>query len=288
MRVRPLIYIGLPYASRGKLTAAVQELGALSLLSMGAFWRDGELRTPSGSVWHLSAALDSAGFTAMVLGGYRWTVAEHVAFVVCNGGDSSRPFPWLWWSAMDYCCEPEIADNRAEIERRIALTVETYRETLEELDWWRAEGDTDTPDPMPVLQGRTPADYLRCAEQLATVCRDGRLPTLVGLGSVCRRELRGPDGLLTLLSALDRGLPAGVRLHLFGVKGALLEHLGPYLHRIASVDSAAWDFRARKAAHIEGKPCDVEHRAEHLRAWYCTQRSKLDAARNPAQLGMFG
>lgn len=287
----PIVHLGLPYAAEsGALTRAAQELGANTLISMGAFFRKGALTAPSLAPWRLKApALDSAGFTAMKLGGYRWTVAEHVAFVVTHGGgaQSGAPFPWLWWSAMDYCCEPEIAADRAEIERRIEATVESYRETLAELDWWREEGDTDTPDPLPILQGRTPADYVRCAERLAAVCRDGRLPALVGIGSVCRRSLRGPDGLLAILATLDRALPKGVRLHLFGVKGVLLDKLGPFAHRVASVDSLAWDFRARKVARAEKRPNTVAHRAAHMRAWYRQQVARSKTTSRPAQLSLF-
>jgi len=283
--------VGLPYAAEtGDLTRAALGLGAHTLVSMGAFYREGALTAPTLAPWRLRAvALDSAGFTAMKLGGYRWTVAEHVRFIVTNGGGehSGRPYPWLWWAAMDYCCEPEIAKDRAEVERRIALTVSTYAETLAELDWWREEGVSDTPDPMPTIQGWEPADYERCAEDLARVCRDGRLPDLVGVGSVCRRSLRGPTGLLAVLSRLDRVLPKHVRLHLFGVKGALLDHLAPFSNRIASVDSAAWDYRARKVAHLEKRSCTVAHRAEHMRAWHGRQNEKIDALKTPKQAELF-
>jgi hypothetical protein len=40
----------------------------------------------------------------------------------------------------------------------------------------------------------------------------------VGLGSVCRRHLHAPDGIVAIVRALDEIMPAGVQLHLFGVK----------------------------------------------------------------------
>lgn len=285
----PIIRIGLPYSSNGRLAQEAQQLGAPTLISVGSMFRKGGF-TPIGlAAWTTPAALDSAGFTAMLQGGYRWTVAEYVEFVVTNSGDGSMPFPWAWWSAMDYCCEEQIATNRAEVERRMALTVESYAETLAELDWWREEGDTETPDPMPVLQGRTAADYVTCARELAAVCRDGRLPALVGVGSVCRREVHGPEGLLTVLAALDRELPKGIRLHLFGVKGALLAHIAPYKHRIASVDSMAWDHRARHDAQDRDVKNDVEHRAATMRTWFERNQAVLFAPTEPdRQLSLFG
>lgn len=270
------IRIGLPYGGKGPLLEMARALNAPILLSAGSLWRKETGFTPMPRMaWGCDVALDSAGFTAMQQGGYRWSVSEYVAFVVTNRGDGSMPFPWAWWSAMDFCCEPEIATNRAEVERRIDLTISTYAETMAELEAWREEGDTETPDPMPILQGRTPADYVRCARELAAVCRDGELPARVGVGSVCRRELHGPEGLLEVLQALHEELPAHVRLHLFGVKGALLAKLARFEGRIESVDSMAWDTRARNRARHEGIPYTVENRAEELKRWYTTQRATL-------------
>jgi hypothetical protein len=284
----PLIRIGLPYSSGGRLTQETQRLGAPTLLSVGSMWRDGAF-TPIGlAAWTTPASLDSAGFTAMLKGGYRWEVADYVEFVVTNSGDGSMPFPWNWWSAMDYCCEPEIAGDRAEVQRRITLTVDAYAETMEHLNWWREEGVNDVPDPMPILQGRTAADYLGCALHLAPHCSGGELPALVGVGSVCRRDLHGPEGLIAILSALNRELPPHVKLHLFGVKGALLAHLRPWAHRIASVDSMAWDFRARSKKRHDGVPYTVENRAVEMRRWYELQHTAMQAVTNPTQLSLFG
>jgi hypothetical protein len=286
---RPEIRVGLPYSSAGVLCQAAA--GGATLISAGSLRRRSEAAdgsrewrfAPIGlAAWRTRAALDSAGFVAMVQGGYRWSVSEYVEFVVTNSGDGSRPFPWEWWSAMDYCCEPEIAADRAEVLERVRLTVESYREHLEELDYWRHEGIDDVPDPLPILQGRRPADYVACAEALLDVLlengRDG-LPELVGIGSVCRRDLHGDEGLLGILDALHAALPDGVRLHLFGVKGDALPHLVErYGSRVAAIDSMAWDFRARKEARAAGISNTVEHRAEWLRHWRAAQIAKVDEA----------
>lgn len=319
----PRILIGLPYSNEGALSREAQALGAPVLISAGSLWRKGDepgqpkrcghrrgfaMGRAPWKAW--GAALDSAGFTAMMLGGYRWTPAQYVEAVVTNCGHGELPFPWRWWSAMDFCCENQIAPNRSEVRRRMELTVSTYAEILRELQAWRSEGVTDVPDPLPVLQGRTADDYLWSAEALARaidaehlcVCPSGRaddcaaewhrahagLPALVGLGSVCRRDVHGPEGLLALLPALDAGLPPHVRLHLFGVKSGALLALRPWWHRIESVDSMAWDSAAREDARAvyrrtgENPRNDGERRARFMRGWYEGQLTGLRSPSAPA------
>src|SRR3546814_17495744 len=72
---------------------------------------------------------------------------------------------------------------------------------------------------MPVIQGRRPDDYERCLDGLAL---DYGLTPLIGVGSMCRREVSGPEGLIAVFDHLDRILPKGVMLHGFGVKGTAL------------------------------------------------------------------
>jgi hypothetical protein len=275
---RPEVMIGLPYSSKGELLNAALECGARILISAGSCWRKGALRRPGMATWIAGASMDSAGFTAMRQGGYRWSVFEYVDMITGLGAYAPHgdclPFPLKWWSAMDFCCEPEIAKDRAEVERRIDATITTYDETIEYLDWWRGEGDTWTPDPMPVLQGRLPSDYLRCAAGIAynrEIRGRDALPDLVGIGSVCRRHLHGPDGLISVLRALHAELPPHVRLHLFGVKGAALPELAEFEGRVESIDSMAWDFAARVKAREAGIPCTVGHRARTMKAWYAAQ-----------------
>lgn len=306
------VRVGLPYLlgrpDHAFLTAITQ-LGASALISTGSLYRPsrGWLAAPL-TAWSVRPALDSAGYVAQArFGGYRWSVADYVERVVLNfpgereGDDAplraALPCPWSWWSAPDYCCEPEIAPHRAEVERRIGRTTEAFLEALEALQGWRAEGEVGTPDPLPILQGRTAADYLRSARELAEgidrvhacTCptdpgqctaqwhraRAG-LPELVGVGSVCRRELHGPEGLLTLLDALDEALPSHVRLHLFGVKSSAVALLGRFGRRVASVDSAAWDSAARWRALKRGTANDLANRRAALLGW---AEAQLHAAR---------
>ena len=300
------VRIGLPYLpgrSDHAFLATILELGAESLISAGSLYRaDRGWATAPITAWSVSPALDSAGFVAQArFGGYRWSVAEYVERVVSNfsGEDEdpprwALPFPWAWWSAPDFCCEAEIASDRGEVQARIRATVEAYGETLAELEGWRDQGENTVPDPLPILQGRTPEDYLGCAEALGEVidsshrctCTAGEpedcaatwhraaqgLPELVGVGSVCRRALHGPEGLIAVLDALHATLPNRTRLHLFGVKTASLQHLGRYGDRIASVDSVAWDRAARWDALKAGISNDLQHRAGVLRRWCASQQ----------------
>lgn len=295
MTQHTVIRIGLPYASRGRLLNEAVALGGRVLISTGSMQRAGRLCRMGDAPWFASSALDSAGFVAMVQGGYRWTVSEYVEWVVTNGGRSEMPFPWEWWSAMDYCCEEAIAPNRAEVARRIQLTTESYRETLCELDHWREEGVTDVPDPLPIVQGRTPADYIRSLRSLEAVLLEADrpgLPSLIGVGSVCTREIQGPEGLLPVVEALAGAVPPGARLHLFGVKGEAL----PLLARrvpglVESVDSMAWDFRARREARAARQPSTVDHRAYWMRRWVETQQGRLSGIHVPGpgeQLSLLG
>lgn len=308
-----IVRVGVP--AGGRLLSTAIEHGAPVLVSAGALWdnRRKRFRAPGVGVWTGDTALDSAGFVAMTHhGGYPWSVSEYVELVVRNRGLNQRQddrdadligadCPWTWWSAMDFCCEPEVASDAAVVRKRVDATVASYGDCLEAAECWRSEGVTDLPDPMPVLQGWRPQDYVRCAEAIAELidrehpCRcpsgdedcdaewhrgsDAGLPDLVGVGSVCRRRVGGPDGVLALVDALDRVLPERVKLHLFGVKSAAVVALADH-PRILSVDSMAWDYAARREKPA-GASNTVARRAEYLTRWYDVQRAA--AAPSPQQ-----
>lgn len=347
----PLIRIGLPRSIMNDLAHQAMALNASILVSMGSFFdvnRWGFTRIGMAP-WFMSSAVDSAGFTAMLQGGYRWTVSDHVEFLATNGSrqwyesrearglpdpkwwesddddpnPSTLPFPWDWWAAMDYCCEEQIASSRAEVEKRMSLTIASYEETLEAVkSYWDEGWDwfSMLPRPMPTLQGRRPADYIWSAQKLAEVWArrpmtdteemeeyetgDGRgdeiLPRLVGIGSVCGRDVDGPEGVLSVLDVLHRELPPYVRLHLFGVKGDVLRYMHMFPGRVESIDSMAWDTRARMSAakvrkqrgvfdpeHPEFFSCDMNFRCQHMREWYQAQCEKLKR-QIPRQMSLFG
>ena len=225
------------------------------LVSANAMWRGDHFSVPRSVLDLGDVALDSAGFVAMFCyGGYRWTVDQYVGLAGVR--------PWAWWAAMDFCCEPEIAADRDEVARRVTLTVETLARCRD------AAARAGVPAPMPVLQGRLPADYVRCADAMPD------LPALVGVGSVCRRQLGGPDGLMEIVRVLDAALPRATALHLFGVKGTAIAALSGH-PRVASVDSMAWDFAARIEKHkngVSGSP--LAYREGYLTRWYERQNDR--------------
>jgi len=269
MNNAPLIRIGVPTFGITR-QANIHGYHLPWLFSANSLFcrRRGEFRDMDGEPF-MGAALDSAGFVAMArYGGYPWTLDQYVDLGALEG--------WDWWAAMDYCCEPEIAGDAAEVRRRVELTAKTLGDMIAAVDSLREEGAHWASWPMPVIQGWTADSYCRSVE-LTDRELGGDWPQLVGLGSVCRRRLHGPDGLLAVFDALDRELPPGVRVHLFGVKSHALSHLGKH-PRLASVDSQAWDFQARIDARRNGVSNTLAHRAKALGTWYGRQLERLEAA----------
>ncbi|RRS01161.1 hypothetical protein EIP75_21535 [Aquabacterium soli] len=270
----PTVRVGVPLPG-GQLVAAARDKGYPVLFSANAFartWPRGHeregffkgFRLPDPAQFDgLDAALDSAGFVAAVrYGDYRWTVEDYFDLV--------QAYPWAWYAAMDYCCEPQIAQDRPLRLLRMAATAYMLGQCRKEAS------DRQLPPPMPVLQGWTPDEYATCAAWLPLM----EWPDLVGLGSVCRRPVHGDTGILAILEAVDQVLPAHVRLHLFGVKSTALERLASH-HRVASVDSMAWDVQAR-AERRTGR--DMAFRISHMAAWADRQRSI--AARSRAAMSV--
>ncbi len=265
MKVR----VGIPLTG-GQLVAAARERGYAVLFSANAFARTypkgheregyfkGFRRPDPAQLDRLDAALDSAGYVAAVrYGDYRWSVDDYLDLV-----GSHR---WTWWAAMDMCCEPQIAEDRPLRLLRMAATAA--------LLWQCARGarERGLPAPMPVIQGWTAAEYQQCADWLPLV----EWPDLVGIGSMCRRAVNGSEGVLAILDAVDRVLPPHVKVHLFGVKSTALEQVVHH-PRVASMDSMAWDVRARVARRT-GR--DMAFRIGHMQAWASEQQR---IARTPA------
>lgn len=160
----PIVRVGLPTPG-GRLLAAAKARGYPVLLSANAFaqtYPRGHERERSFRRFRrpdpqqldgVDVALDSAGFVAAVkYGDYRWGVREYIDLVAA--------YPWRWWAAMDYCCEPEVAQDRPLRILRMAATVALYYECRSAA---RQRGLTD---PMPVLQGWTAREYLESIDWL--------------------------------------------------------------------------------------------------------------------------
>ncbi|PBN42964.1 hypothetical protein [Sphingobium sp. D43FB] len=272
------IIVGLPHLGEGPILARARALQQPALISANglsrwsikrgrrewAGWRTRQLQNARG----LSAlCLDSAGFVAAArYGGFPWTIADYVAL--------ASAYPFRWWASADYCVEQEIARDREEVDDRLSRTIRANRDCRRLADDF---GIASTM--MPVIQGRTPSDYERCADALSGMIRPG---TLLGVGSMCRRDVHGPEGLVAVIDHLDRVLPAGVRLHAFGVKGSALPFLRPFAHRVASIDSQAYGVGARRAALRRGISKTDAFVADHMERWVGAQRARL--SERPVQL----
>lgn len=270
----PTVRIGIPLPG-GRLVAAARKRALPVLFSANAFAkiypagheRAGEFRSfrmPDPEQFAgLDAALDSAGFVAAVqYGDYRWTIEEYLDLV--------QSWPWAWYSSPDYCCEPQVAGDRPLRVLRLAATASMLSRCR------RQAAERGLPPPMPVLQGWTPDEYAQCAHWFAM----REWPSLVGVGSVCRREVRGENGIEAVLRVVDEVLPPHVRVHLFGVKSEALAILGNH-PRLASVDSMAWDAGAR---HERRTGRDMAFHVSRMDAWTGKQLATAsDAAASPGE-----
>lgn len=127
------------------------------------------------------------------------------------------------------CEEPCTKATGLTVRDHVELTVENYVYLRREFDMvpW-----------VPVIQGRSPADYLYCAELYKHAGVDLAACRLVGIGSICRRA-HVPEIVEVIRLFADRGY----RMHAFGVKINALPIIG---HLLASADSYAWSDTARK------------------------------------------
>lgn len=184
-------------------------------------------------------ALDSGGFTELSLHG-RWTInAPTYARAVRRYADEIGRMQFA--APMDAMCESWVLEKSAAwlggtVEAHQRWTVDNYCE-LRTLA-------ADLPF-IPVLQGATLSDYLRCAESYYRRGIDLHTLPLVGLGSVCRRE--ATSEIQEIVTAIASH---GIKLHGFGVKTSGLSKYGSQL---ASADSFAWSFGGR---HI--RPCPIK------------------------------
>lgn len=292
--------VGVPHRS-GQLPSHAFNQGYPTMVSASAFWNPGKgcFQVPDATdLADTDFALDSAGFTAMLnwkskgqqpgLGGiFPWKLSQYVALASEVG--------CAWWSQPDCCVEPEIASSPGEVEFRINATATFLEATLQHLyayqeqlakDGWSARMLANAlKPPVPVLQGWSVSDYQRSLELMTKVWDRWQPwvapPALIGIGSVCRRQLNDPDhGLYAILRGLRGMLPAGAKVHLFGVKGDALPEIAT-LDFVASADSMAWDFTARVQARKAQRSNTMAHRAGIMSEWMAkaTQRMQSPAYR---------
>ena len=181
-------------------------------------------------------ALDSGGFTELSLyGKWRTTPLEYVRDVdrfISEGMSQIR-----FVAPQDWMCEPFMLEKTGltvrEHQRRTVHNFKVLRHLLGEIV-------------IPVLQGWERDDYLRCWEMYHKNGVELEWEPTVGLGSVCRRQN------MTVAGEIVRALqPLTLHncLHGFGVKLAGIESFGDAL---ASADSMAWSFRARRDHPLPG------------------------------------
>lgn len=272
------IRVGIPRPG-GALAAAARALGYKVMVSANSFLvRDtfGEpvrVRRPGREFFGLDAALDSGGFVGMAhYGEFPFPTVESYVLRVAGA------YPWAWYAQPDYCCEPKVAGSRADVRLRQAASVALF---LECAAIARRAG---LGGPIPVLQGWWPEDYHRCWDMLPL----GDAPRLIGVGSVCARPVHGPAGLMAVVHRIDRVLPRGVQLHLFGVKSAGIRAIlseGGLDGRVRSIDSMAWDFTARVRFRT-GRT--IARRVAIMRAWHDRQVALAVAAAGSAQTSLCG
>lgn len=266
-----------------------------TMVSANAFWNSAKNQFQFPEFTDLSEldfALDSAGFTAMLqfqkkgchtgmAGIFPWTAEQYVQLASESGA--------TWWSQPDLCCENEIARNQNEIDFRIDATATLLESVLRVVYAWQnelAKQNWNTTaianairPPVPVLQGWKASDYLRSLDLMTAVWERWQpwlaAPALIGIGSVCRRELNHPEhGLFAILNALEGNFPKESRAHLFGVKGTSLSTL-KMMPWIASADSMAYDYAARVNAHKEGISNSYAHRSTEMTKWMRTAQSRI-------------
>lgn len=133
-----------------------------------------------------------------------------------------------------------------------------------------------------VLQGWKVHHYVQHIRMYRDAGIDLAAEPVVGLGSVCRREATSEIG--HIISTIHREVP-GIRLHGFGVK---IQGLRSYSHMLASADSQAWSYGARRR---KIRLSDCTHKAKNCGNCfnYALQwrEDVLDAAAGPHQLDLY-
>jgi hypothetical protein len=179
-------------------------------------------------------ALDSGGFTELSLHG-RWLLSaeDYVAQVTAYADQLGMPD---FAAPQDWMCEPHMTG-------RTGLSVREHQERTVANYLALTRIAPGLPF-IPVLQGWHLGDYLTCIGLYQSAGIDlARLP-LAGLGSVCRRQ--STTEIATIVSVLAE---RGIRLHGFGVKTGGLRRYG---HQLASADSMAWSYTARRSPALPG------------------------------------
>lgn len=224
---------------------------------------------PRGRRW----TLDSGAYKFVTtFGGFPDTPAEYVAAVARY---DARIGGLAWASIQDMMTEDEaLAATGLTVQAHQLASVRSYVDLTALWD----QRPRLRPSPFrPALQGKTPADYVRCAYFYAEHGVDLAAADIVGLGSVCRRS--NTREIAEVVAAVLDAVP-GIRLHGYGVKSGGLKLYGQGL---ASIDSMAWSYTAFKQK-IKARSCTQPHATcqnclEWALEWHEKVAAQHDAAR---------
>ena len=222
----------------------------LPLETVPLFISDRRLRTRVGALKKSTCdwSLDSGGFTEVSqYGRYLTTPNEYATRAKRYSDEVGR----LCWAApQDWMCEPFVID-------KTGLTIREHQaRTIQSLvDLRRIEPGIHW---APVLQGWKPEDYFGHVSQYADAGINLKLETVVGVGSVCRRQGTS-EGEKIFRTLFER---FGLKLHGFGLK---IEAIRRYSDVLVSADSLAWSFGARKL----GRPAFSECYGKHITCANC-------------------
>jgi hypothetical protein len=267
---RATFLLGLPALREGVLWATARALDAPVLVSANALsqWAinaDG-YRMWTGFngralklVHSHPVALDSAGFVAACrYRGFPWETEDYL--------DLAAAAPWIWWASQDWCVEPEAARDEDAVLDRISGTVRLNTLCL---NGARRRGSAH--NFVPVIQGWRPEHYLRCIDRMPFVLDC----PLIGIGSMCRRHVGGPNGIIRVLEALDSAFAGtATRFHLFGLKSQGIQHAAMH-PRVASCDSQAYGMAARQDAWKARAAKSDRYVAGIMRRWYEQQLATM-------------
>jgi hypothetical protein len=289
---RMQLRVGIPHRG-GKLAAHAFERGYPVMVSANAFFdpRSETFKVPQYSpLQDMDVALDSAGFVALMnfvakgpqkgaAGIYPWRYGQYLELAYLL-----RP---NWFAAMDLCCENSATNGGIDTDWRIRATATMLEGMLDIIEAWQEEYAKDVSattvandlkPPVAVCQGWVLDDYLKSLDLTMEVWnRHAWLapPALMGLGSTCRRDLHHPKhGLFAILDGLDGRLPAGLKLHCFGVKGTALERVKMYPF-VVGTDSMAFDVTARRNAFAAGISNTMEHRSTVMTTWMQAAEARM-------------
>jgi hypothetical protein len=211
-------------------------------------------------------AMDSGGFTQLHKYGQWVLTPEQYVAEVRRARDEIGGLDWA--APMDWMCEPSA---------RAMTGLSTYEHQARTVDNFLhlRELAPDLPI-VPVLQGFEIRDYLTCVDLYERAGVDLAAETVVGLGSVCRRQATEE---IDLIASMLHG--RGLKLHGFGVK---THGLAAYAPCLASADSLAWSYggrRVKPCAH--GRATSEANCIHYAMAWH---RRVLATIAAPVQLAL--